>query len=883
MDLEEHKIVATEDDFEEMEEGVDPYTRGRWEGSNVTPAEVDWLYKSRCIPAGVECRLLADEIEPKPKPGEFVVFTAHFMRGLGLLASDFLCNFLNRYALQPHHLLANAFFILSSFVAFCEGYIGLLPSLELWAWLYSLRTNSIQDPSVPVPKPMVQCGACMVVPRRNSPHVKMSGLESCRKWQRTFFYVKNTGPADLINLPAYVAGDPSKLNWRYNPKESHKETNRICEYIGKLREEDMPSADDIVRTFIIRRVLPLQRRCHKICEMSGPMDPTQITTFELSKPEVVLKVKAIAKTEMKENLEWEWVLEPYYRGNPPPDNFRRQKLEAPAEYTADRTELDEEDPDSIQNKPLDEMDADFNAGSGKTPVPHPSRTWADDASIDDDDCVLLEVYDHVPISYAYSVDSASADPDAQVLEDTRPLAAQKTAAPKTARASKRSTPSDAGPSAPPAKKRRKVGSEGPLGARKRSRAPPTSSGPAREIQRSAPGRAPSAPKTTTPPPEPESEPALQMPNPAKGKTPADQFPLPGSGAGGLRFGPSGPEPSKGNTAPENDNHRDGADFSLAPKNLEDTSVGDMGASIEKTGSSEPDVFPPVPEGSSSMPPPASPNPPSSSPPPASSKLVSPSAALSPRKSADSSPRQAPLASNNPPAPDGAAKKKKTSSQRNLVITPENLSEALKLQGQAPPLNKALTLHTSKAAASIDETLALQARHIIEWSRSGQSLGSLTKYAEDWNSSNLCEVTSGMSKERELTVDLNGPQSIPQQLMRLKRSMRATDLAWYNVDKNVMLVLESQKKLYENLLWEHRELSDAHKALQAVHQKSQAEAKDSPQLKELLDRVMALQGTSSVLYVCTCSFYTAELCDLPAYSGSECGNCKVDQALTRKYT
>jgi hypothetical protein len=36
----------------------------------------------------------------------------------------------------------------------------------------------------------------------------------------------------------------------------------------------------------------------------------------------------------------------------------------------------------------------------------------------------------------------------------------------------------------------------------------------------------------------------------------------------------------------------------------------------------------------------------------------------------------------------------------------------------------------------------------------------------------------------------------------------------------LLVLESEKKLYEKLLWEHRELSDTHNALQAAHQKSQ---------------------------------------------------------------
>jgi hypothetical protein len=143
MGPEEHEIVATEDDFEEMEEGVDPYTRGKWEGSNVTPVEVDWLYKSRRILAGVECRLPADEIEPKPEPGEYVVFTVHFMHGLGLPASAFFRSFLDRYVLQPHHLPANIVFTLSSLVAFCEGHVGLLPSLNLWARLYSLRTNSI--------------------------------------------------------------------------------------------------------------------------------------------------------------------------------------------------------------------------------------------------------------------------------------------------------------------------------------------------------------------------------------------------------------------------------------------------------------------------------------------------------------------------------------------------------------------------------------------------------------------------------------------------------------------------------------------------------------------------------------------------------------------
>jgi hypothetical protein len=98
------------------------------------------------------------------EPGAVAVFTAHFVRGLGLPVSDFFRSFLNFYKLQPRHLPGSAVFYLSSFVPFCEGYVGLWPSIEAWALLYNLRVNSIQDPEVPLPKPIVQCGTCIICP-----------------------------------------------------------------------------------------------------------------------------------------------------------------------------------------------------------------------------------------------------------------------------------------------------------------------------------------------------------------------------------------------------------------------------------------------------------------------------------------------------------------------------------------------------------------------------------------------------------------------------------------------------------------------------------------------------------------------------------------------
>jgi hypothetical protein len=116
--------------------------------------------------------------------------------------------------------------------------------------------------------------------------------------------VKNTGATDLINLPAFNPGVPTKANWGYNPGTNHIEMNRIVRFMDQLMRETDICSDDIIRTFISRRVLPLQRRAHKISEMYGPGDPTKITGLPLSKEDVVLKARQICQTSMP--MDWEW-------------------------------------------------------------------------------------------------------------------------------------------------------------------------------------------------------------------------------------------------------------------------------------------------------------------------------------------------------------------------------------------------------------------------------------------------------------------------------------------------------------------------------------------------------------------------------------------------
>ena len=132
---------------EEVE--VEGSTRAAWEGSEVSRAEINWLTRTKRIPDGVECRLPGPEIQPDLKEGEYVVFLAHFERGFGLPASDFMHAFLERFGLQPHHLPANAFTTLSAFVSFAEGYLGLWPTTTLWSKYFQFRKQVIPNPADP--------------------------------------------------------------------------------------------------------------------------------------------------------------------------------------------------------------------------------------------------------------------------------------------------------------------------------------------------------------------------------------------------------------------------------------------------------------------------------------------------------------------------------------------------------------------------------------------------------------------------------------------------------------------------------------------------------------------------------------------------------------
>jgi hypothetical protein len=227
-----------------------------------------------------------------PEATERVVLTAHFERGFALPVSDFFWDFLDYYELQPHNLPANTVMTLSAFAAFCEGYVGIEAFIQGWSKYFQLLKQSAQEPrdkNAPPEtakekkdRPMTQCGAATIMSRKGSNFPKIELLESCKKWRKTFFYMKNTTEVDLINLPAYVDVPPNEMkNWTYNPRSTVGAVNALHRVMGELYSAGL-TPKDIIACFISRRVSPLQRRSHKICQMSAAMEPTRHSTHELS-------------------------------------------------------------------------------------------------------------------------------------------------------------------------------------------------------------------------------------------------------------------------------------------------------------------------------------------------------------------------------------------------------------------------------------------------------------------------------------------------------------------------------------------------------------------------------------------------------------------------
>ncbi|KAK1602585.1 hypothetical protein QYE76_037579 [Lolium multiflorum] len=531
--------------------------------------------------------------------------------------------------------------------------------------------SSTPSKEIPKPKPPVECGSCIVGSRQGSTFLKFSGLESCRAWQGTFFYVKNSGRANLINLPPYQEGPPSRTNWSYNPRTDHAETNRVVRFLASLKKETNICSDDIIRTFISRRVLPLKRRAHRMSEMYGPGDPTKITGRPLSKKDVVRKAKQICQTAMP--FAWEWGLLPLSSSNPPTQEARDRfpLIQAERRGTFRKRALDSFDPDPyIFWKDLK---------MGKTPAARLGRDPPEPTGTSDDLTVLI--HERVPPLRAEAGSEFVDKLMAQGQKNKQPA-------------------STAGSShAPPSKRfRTEPVGEKEVGVRRYGRkAMPTASG---------------------------------------------------SPHGGGSF---------------------------LPPEHQDTGASNIGAGEEEAaGRAEPPA-PPVLEKTTSAP-----------------ESSAPEGSNTGASGASTAP---------PPKPSKLIKGKASDGLQRPFGRPAAL---------VPYISKVTKVRAMKATGLLGR---------ITSSSQGRDLGHLLPYAQKWNAANITPATRGMGKDRLPAPDPVGDRCSEEHFMRLRSAVKELDSAWYDSTNNLTLTADARKALFEELLWEHRELAEAHDKCQVIPEAS----------------------------------------------------------------
>jgi hypothetical protein len=196
---------------------------------------------------------------------------------------------------------------LAAFATLCEAYLGIWPNVELFCRLIYFKTQTAE--TVPV-----ICGTASFYARKTVDFPGIKGKESCKKWQRSFFYVKNLKEgADHINLPPFDVNGPERDSWSAPLPRPAPEMEKILQQISTLQKEGGLKPPDLLLAFLVARVSPLQRRSHKMCFLGSARDPTRHSSRTLSALEVARKANRIA--DVKLQASWTWGLEPYCCGN----------------------------------------------------------------------------------------------------------------------------------------------------------------------------------------------------------------------------------------------------------------------------------------------------------------------------------------------------------------------------------------------------------------------------------------------------------------------------------------------------------------------------------------------------------------------------------------
>ena len=107
---------------------------------------------------------VADHREPRPPTGYVVSFAKFHRHGLSAPPSRFMRALCHHYGVELQHFSTNAITVAAVFAAVCEGYLGMMPHLELWPHVYRGELFNAPTRTIGVRKPVRASGRTTVSP-----------------------------------------------------------------------------------------------------------------------------------------------------------------------------------------------------------------------------------------------------------------------------------------------------------------------------------------------------------------------------------------------------------------------------------------------------------------------------------------------------------------------------------------------------------------------------------------------------------------------------------------------------------------------------------------------------------------------------------------------
>jgi hypothetical protein len=110
--------------------------------STMTEAKIQALVDRGLLrpKAEVEWKAAAGEEFPTEDVKEQVVFVSFFERGFNLPVGDFFRSLLYYYKLELVHLVPNSISVVSTFIHFCETFLGISPHFLMWRYLFCVKS-----------------------------------------------------------------------------------------------------------------------------------------------------------------------------------------------------------------------------------------------------------------------------------------------------------------------------------------------------------------------------------------------------------------------------------------------------------------------------------------------------------------------------------------------------------------------------------------------------------------------------------------------------------------------------------------------------------------------------------------------------------------------